>query len=105
MADPIFATTVLGWDADRIAHGFAGFWDAPYFFPHRHTLAYAEHLLGVAIFTAPVHWLFNNPVLAYNLAYIGSYVLAGFGMFLLTRSLWNRTDAAVLAGLAFEMTP
>jgi hypothetical protein len=105
LGDPIIGTTVLAWDADRMAHGFRGLWDAPFFFPYRHTLAYMEHLLGVAVFTAPVQWLFHNPVLAYNLAYIASYVLAGFGMFLLTRSLWHRADAALLAGLAFALTP
>ena len=105
LGDPIIVTTVLAWDADRIAHGFSGFWEAPFFFPYRHTLAFTEHLTGVAIFTAPVQWLFHNPVLSYNVAYIGSYVLAGFGMFLLTRHLWKRTDAAVLAGLVFALTP
>ena len=43
-------------------------------------------MLGVAIFTAPIQWMFGNAVLTYNVAYIGSYVLAGFGMFLLTRA-------------------
>lgn len=103
--DPMLVTVVLAWDADRIAHGFREFWDAPWLFPHRHSLAYSEHLIGVALFTAPIQWLTSNPVLTYNVAYIGSYVLAGFGMFLLTRALWGRADAAVLAGLAFELTP
>jgi hypothetical protein len=105
LADPIILTTVLAWDADRMLHGFSGLWDPPFLFPHHWTLAYSEHMLGVAIFTAPVEWLFGNPVLTYNVAYIGSFVLAGFGMFLLTRALWGRADAAILAGLAFELTP
>ena len=62
-------------------------------------------MLGVAIFTAPIQRMFGNAVLTYNVAYIGSYVLAGFGMFLLTRALWGRADAAVLSGLAFALTP
>ena len=49
--------------------------------------------------------MFGNAVLTYNVAYIGSYALAGFGMFLLTRALWGRADAAVLSGLAFALTP
>ena len=105
LGDPLLNTIVLAWDADRVRHGLQGFWDAPFLFPHRHTLAYAEPLIGVALFTTPIEWLFDNPVFAYNVAYIGSYVLAGFGMFLLTRALWGRTDAAVLAGLAFALTP
>ena len=105
LGDPIILTTVLAWDADRFLHGLRGLWDPPFFFPHRWALAYSEHMLGVAIFTAPVEWLFGNPVLTYNVAYIGSYVLAGFGMFLLTRALWGNAAAALLSGLAFALTP
>jgi hypothetical protein len=105
LGDPILNTTILAWDADRIAHGFRGFWDAPFLFPHRHTLAYSEHLLGIAAFTTPVVWIARSALLAYNAAYIASYALAGFGMFLLARSLVGRTDAAILAGLTFELTP
>ena len=105
LGDPIILTTVLAWDADRLLHGLRGLWDPPFLFPHHWTLAYSEHMLGVAILTAPIQWGFGNAVLTYNVAYIGSYVLAGFGMFLLTRALWGRADAAVLAGLAFALTP
>jgi hypothetical protein len=103
--DPVLVSTVLAWDADRFAHGLRAFWGAPWLFPYRDSLAYSEHLLGVALFTAPIQWLTGNPFLAYNAAYIASYVLAGLGMFLLTRDLWGRDDAAVLAGLSFELTP
>jgi hypothetical protein len=105
LGDPIILTTVLAWDADRMLHGLQGLWDPPFLFPHHWTLAYSEHMLGVAILTAPIQWVFGNAVLTYNVAYIGSYALAGFGMFLLTRALWGRADAAVLAGLAFALTP
>src|SRR5262249_11647085 len=43
--------------------------------------------------------------LTYNVAYMTSYALAGLGMFLLVRALVGRSDAALLAGLAFELTP
>jgi hypothetical protein len=99
LGDPLLVTVILAWDADRARHLFNGLWDAPFYFPYHNTLAYSEHLLGIALFTAPVEWLFANPVLAYNVAYIGSYVLAGFGTFLLTCTLWKRADAAALAGL------
>lgn len=104
LGDPILAATLLGWDADRVLHGFRHFWDAPYLFPSPHALAYSEHLLGIALFVAPIEWLTRNPILSYNLAYVGSYALAGAGMFLLARSLWGRADAALLAGLAFELS-
>jgi hypothetical protein len=105
LGDPALVTFLLAWDADRMAHGFRGFWEAPYLFPHPHTLAYSEHMLGVAVFTAPFEWLSRNPVLAYNIAFLGSYVLAGLGVYLLARLLWDRSDAACLAGLAFVLSP
>ena len=105
LGDPLLNATVLAWDADRARHGFGGFWNIPFLFPHHHTLAYTEPLIGVALFVAPIEWLSGNPIAAYNAAYIGSYVLAGVGMFVLARHLWGRTDAAALAGLAFALTP
>jgi hypothetical protein len=105
LGDPLLNTTILAWDADRIRHALRGLWDAPFLFPHHHTLAYSEHLLGIAIFTAPVAWIVGSPILTYNLAYVGSYVFAGFGMFLLVRALCGRVDAAILAALVFELTP
>ncbi len=105
LGDPLLNTFVLAWDADRLRNGLHGLWDAPFFFPQHGTLAYSEHLLGIAIFTAPVQWLTGNPVLAYNLAVLGSYVLAGLGMYLLARSVWGRRDAAVIAAVAFACAP
>jgi hypothetical protein len=101
LGDPLLNTFILGWDADRIWHGFKGLWDAPFFFPMKDTLALSEHLLGVAIFTAPIQWITGNAVLAYNLAHLASYVLAGVGMYVLARSLWGRSDAAWVGALAF----
>ena len=105
LGDPLLNSFILGWDADRALHGFRGLWSAPFFFPQRDTLALSEHLLGVAIFTSPVVWVTRNPILAHNLAFFASYVLAGLGMYLLARSLWGRRDAACLAALAFAFAP
>jgi hypothetical protein len=105
LGDPLLNAFILGWDASRFVHGFEGLWTAPFFFPLHDTLALSEHLLGVAIFTAPLIWLTGSPVLAYNAAFLGSYVLAGLGMYLLTKRLWGRHDAAWLAALAFAFAP
>ncbi len=105
LGDPVFATFLLGWDADRIRHGFQALWDAPIYFPMKGTLALAENLLGIAVFTAPIEWVTGNAVLAYNIAFLGSFVLAGVGAYLLTRSLWGRRDAAWLGALAFACAP
>jgi hypothetical protein len=105
LGDPLLGAWILGWDADRLKHGLAGVWDAPILFPDRHTLAYAEHLLGIGIFVAPVIWATGNPIAGHNVAFLLSYVLAGSGMYLLARSLTGRRDAAFLAGMAFAFGP
>lgn len=105
LGDPLFSSWILGWDADRLRHGLRGIWDAPILFPSRHTLAFAEHLLGIAVFVAPVIWVTGNPILAYDVAFLLTFVLAGCGMYLLARELTGRRDAAFLAGLAFAGAP
>ena len=103
--DPLLNAWILGWGADRLAHGLAGLWTAPAFYPYPDTLAYSEHLLGIAVPLAPLSWLSGNPVLVYNVAVIASFALAGAGMYLLARDLTGRRDVAVLAGLAYLCLP
>ena len=73
LGDPLLNTTILAWDADRIRHAFRGLWDAPFLFPHPHTLAYSEHLLCIAIITSPIAWITGNPILTYNVTYDPTY--------------------------------
>ena len=103
--DPLLNAWILAWAADRIPHGLSGWWNAPFLFPAHDTLGYSEHLLGIAMFTAPVQWLTGNAVLAYNLAFLGSYVLAGTSMYCLTRSFGVEKAAAALAALTFAFAP
>ena len=104
LGDPVLNAWILWWDATAIRHGFQHLWDAPTYFPYRDTLAYSDHLLGLALFTAPVQWLTANPVLVYNVAFIASYANAGGGMYLLARLLTGRRDAAALAALIYAFT-
>ena len=105
LGDPLLNTWILGWDADRLRHGLAGLWDAPIFYPYHHTLAFSEHLLGIAIPVAPIVWLTARPFVAYNVAFIASFALAGIGMWRLARRLTGRDDAAILAGAIFAFAP
>ena len=105
LGDPLLNAWILGWDADRFRHGFTGLWDAPIFYPYHHTLAFSEHLLGIAVFVAPIFWATGNPLIAYNVAFLLSFVLAGAGMFLLVRELTGSSEAAWIAGLIFAFSP
>jgi hypothetical protein len=106
VGDPLLTTWTLAWDADRLRHGLRGIWDAPNFFPYRHTLLYSDHLMGIAVFTAPIQWLSGNPVFVYNVAFLSSFVLAGGGMYVLAREVSGGSRvAAVVAGLAYACHP
>ena len=106
LGDPVLVAWILAWDADAFRHGVTRIFDAPSFFPYLHTLVYSEHMLGVAVFTAPLQWLSARPVLRLqHRAFIASSVQAGAGMYLLARTLTGRRDAALLAALAYAFTP
>ena len=105
LGDPLLNAWILAWDADRIRHGFQGLWDAPNFYPYLGTLTYSEHFLGVTPFSTPVQWLSGNPVLAYNVVFLFSYVLAGAGMYWLAASITGSRLAGLVAGVAFAFLP
>lgn len=105
LGDPLLVTWMLAWDADRLRHGLRGLWDAPNFFPYPHTLLYSEHFLGVALFTAPLQWATRNAVLVYNVAFLGSFIVTGCGMYVLARRLTGRRDAALAAAVVFAFNP
>ena len=103
--DPLLNALLLAWDADRLLHGLQGWWNLPIFYPYTHALAFSENLFGIALFTAPIQWLTGNPVVVYNLAYLGTYVLAGGGMYLLALSLTGSRPAAAVAGVLLVFVP
>lgn len=96
---------ILAWTGDRLLHGLSGFWHAPIFYPYTHTLAFSEHLLGIAFFTAWIQWLTDNPFVAHNAAFLASYVLAGSGMYLLATYLTRSRLAGGVAAAVFMMLP
>jgi hypothetical protein len=53
LVDTLLNTWILGWDADRLAHGLHGVWNAPIFFPYHDTLAFSENLFGLGFLVAP----------------------------------------------------
>ncbi len=96
---------VLAWGADRLPYGLDGFWTPPIFYPYLNTLAYSENLLGVAVIVAPVQWIFGNPTLTYNIAFLLSFVVAGTTAYLLALTVTGSRSAALIAGLGFAFTP
>jgi hypothetical protein len=102
--DPLLVAWVLWWSTRTIPLT-AAWWNAPAFYPSTGVLAFSEHFLGLAPISAPVILISHNPLLAYNIAFLASYVLSGVGGYLLGLVLTNRRDAAFVAGTAFAFAP
>ena len=102
--DPVLNTYLLGWNATTPPFT-AGWWDPPFFFPMRGALALSEHLAGLTVISSPVQLLGGSPVLAYNIAFLGSFALSGWFTYLLVYRLTSSTPAAICAGLAYAFAP
>ena len=101
--DPVFVAWVIGWVGGKLSEAItnpvaiASLWDANIFYPERTTLAFSEHFIGQTTMVLPVYWLTGNLMLAYNIAFLASFVLTGLGTFLLTRALTGSVFGALLA--------
>jgi hypothetical protein len=112
LGDSILNIWILSWDVDQIRRLLAGdlsrvsnFFDAPIFHPAPLTLAYSDHLVPQALQVLPIVLLTDNPILAYNLLFLSTFVLSGLGMYLLVRELTGNAPAALIAGLFFAFAP
>lgn len=78
-----------------------GFFNAPFFHPFPLSLAYSEHLLGIALFAGPISFLSGNPILGANIAFFLAFWLTAFGVYKLVEDMSEDFLAAILAGTAF----
>ncbi len=104
-ADSLLNYWALGWDFHILSRDPLALFDANIFSPRKDTLAYSEHLFGIAIVVWPFYLLTGNLTIAYNAAMFLSFVLSGLGMYLLVRDLTKSRLAAVVAGTIFLAAP
>jgi hypothetical protein len=112
LGDPLLVIWVLAWDCEQLLAILTGepsriatFFDANIFHPAPLALAYSEHFLAQAVQVLPVYAVTRNPILCYNLLFISSFVLSGFGTYLFVRDITGDARAAFVAGLLFAFAP
>ena len=87
----MFFGTGIGYRTDRIdpaeveAQGWDALWNANIFHPDPLALALSEHLFGQTLQVLPVYWVTGNIILCYNLLFISTFALSGFGTYLLVQ--------------------
>ncbi len=111
LGDSLLNMWILAWGAEHVprlltgAIGWNEFWNANIFHPDPQALALSEHLFGQTMQILPVYWLTGNIILCYNLLFISTFALSGFGAYLLVRDLTGDTRAAFVAGLVYGFLP
>ena len=102
--DPLLVTWILWWTSHTVPLT-AAWWNAPAFYPSAGVLAFSENLLSLAPITAPIIHATGSPLLAYNTAFLLSYVLSGLGAYWLAFVLTRCHGASFVAALAFAFAP
>lgn len=102
--DPLLVTWILWWTSHTIPLTSA-WWNAPAFYPSAGVLAFSENLLSLAPIAAPIVHATGSPILAYNVAFLSSYVLSGLGAYFLAFVLTRCHTASFAAAIAFAFAP
>ena len=97
--DPLLTTWILAWDVHALTTAPLRFFDANMFHPHRWTLAYTEHLVGLLPLVAPARLAGAGALLAHNLVWLATFPLTGLAMFWLVRNLTGHAGAAAVAAI------
>jgi hypothetical protein len=102
--DPLLVTWILWWTSHTVPLTSA-WWNAPAFYPSSGVLAFSENLLSLAPITAPILHATGSPLLAYNAAFLLSYVCSGLAAYWLAFVLTRCHGASFVAAIAFAFAP
>jgi len=112
LGDPAFVAAMLTWGSHHWLDLLSGdgsavwrFWNAPFFYPEPLVTAFSEHFALHSLLTLPLFAVTRNVILCYNVLFLGTFALSGFGMYLFVRECTGRSLAAFVAGLAFAFAP
>jgi hypothetical protein len=102
--DALLNVWITAWDGHQLLADLLHLFDANIFYPYSRTLAYSELLLGNGLLALPITAATGNPVLGYNLVLVLSFILSGFGTYLLLLRLTRAAGAGFVGGLVFAFS-
>jgi hypothetical protein len=88
----------MAWVAHQVVRDPVHLFDAPIFYPEKHTLAFSEHLFVQGVMAMPLYWAGASPVAAFNIMIIVGLALTGWTTALVMRRWTGSWLAAILAG-------
>lgn len=99
--DPYLMSWALWWDFHAAVTQPLRLFDANLFYPHRDTLAFSEHVFGIALPLFPLLALGVAPLTVHGIATLLGIAFSGFGAFRLARTLTGSAGASWISGIAF----
>src|SRR4029453_10668367 len=105
LGDPFFSIWRFGWVYHKLGGDPRPLFSPNIFHPFPLTLTYSDSMLLPALTTAPLLVLGIQPVVAYNLVMILSFVASAAAMYLLAWRLTASRAGAFIAGLLFGFYP
>ena len=103
--DPLFVLVVLKWGIRQWHQGLPDFWNMPFFFPARLVGTYSEHMLGPSALATLFTAIVPNALAAYNVMFLGSFVLCGWSTWYVLGRCGLGRAAAFLGGCMFAYAP
>ena len=101
---PMLNLWTVWWNADRLGHGFRGYWNSPIFSPTQKTFVFSE-AQPTSMIVAPIVWLTENRGLAYNIYQLLIIALNGFSAHRLLRRLGHIPWLAFCGGFMSQILP
>jgi hypothetical protein len=101
LGDPLLVTWILDWTSHALLHQPLSLFNAPMYYPAPLTLAYSEHLTGIALLVLPLYAAGVEPLALYNIAMLLGFALSGYGAYVLARKFTPSVAASLVAGIFF----
>ena len=92
---------VMGWGSHALTTDPANLFNGNIFYPYQNTLAYADDLLAQTLQGLPIYLLTGNLVLTYGVLTLFSFVLSGWGVYLLIKASGGGRGGGLFAGMVF----
>jgi hypothetical protein len=102
--NPLYSVWLMAWQVHAFTTDPLGIFDTNIMYPIQGTLAFDELAFTEAVLSAPFLWLFGNPVLSHNIVLFSTFVLAGYGAWLLVRELTGSGWAGFVSGCAYAFS-
>lgn len=96
---------LIGFGAWQLRQAPLHLYDGNIFYPFPMSVAFSDSTVPSVLIGAPIVWLTGNPVLALNSLILLTFVLGGWGMYLLVKERTGWWGAGLVAGIAYAFSP